>query len=370
MSMRVVALLPEAFGGRGGIALYNKDLLTALCELENCSGVTALPRLIRDSLPDSLPTKLDFRAEAAGGGARFLLQWLRLLSGGERYDLILCGHINLLPFAEALRRRFRAPLVLLIYGIDAWQPPARRLNLRLARTADAVVSISDFTRRRFAKWSGVDDAKLFLLPNALHPRDYGLGDKPRHLVERYGLEGTRVIMTLGRLSAAERYKGVDEVVDLMPALLDTDAGIRYLVVGDGDDRARLQEKARKLGLGSQVKFAGWIDESEKADYYRLADAFVMAGRGEGFGFVFLEAMACGIPVVASRLDGSREAVLGGELGLLANPDDGDELRAAIEKALNSPRRVPEGLAHFHYPRFRERLEEILDAVQRREAQPA
>ena len=120
-----------------------------------------------------------------------------------------------------------------------------------------------------------------------------------------------------------------------------------------------QHKARVLGIADRVVFAGWIDEREKADHYRLADAFVMPGRGEGFGFVFLEAMACGVPVVASTLDGSREAVREGQLGLLANPDDRAALRNAVTEALRRPKGIPPGLDYFSFERFTARLGEIL-----------
>ena len=368
--MRVAAVVPEAFGGRGGIALYDTDLLTAICELEICEGVTALPRVIRDRFSDALPDLLEFRTDAARGAVSFVTQWLRLLGKARQFDLVLCGHINLLPFAEALRRRAGVPLVLVIYGIEAWQKPDRRFDERLAKGVDAVISISDLTRQRFAAWSGVDESSIFLLPNALHPEFYGAGGKPEYLEDRYRLRKRKVIMTLGRLSSAERYKGFDEIIEILPALLSDDPDIRYLVVGDGDDRQRLEARAKALGVAPRVVFAGWIDEAEKADHYRLADAFVMAGRGEGFGFVFLEAMACGIPVVASCVDGSREAVLNGKLGRLADPDSREELRAAIRQALKSPREVPQGLEHFHYPRFRERLGDILDAVNTRSARVA
>jgi glycosyltransferase involved in cell wall biosynthesis len=106
------------------------------------------------------------------------------------------------------------------------------------------------------------------------------------------------------------------------------------------------------------------------DHYRLADVFVMAGRQEGFGFVFLEAMASGIPVVASNLDGSREAVLYGKLGELANPDDREALKAAIRKALGRPRQIPEGLEFFSYEKFRERLQDIIGGLTAETASPA
>src|SRR2546427_12918450 len=127
--------------------------------------------------------------------------------------------------------------------------------------------------------------------------------------------------------------------------------LMYLILGDGDDRLRLQEKARRSGLDRHVNFGGFIPEEQKADHLRLADAFVMPGRGEGFGIVYLEAMACGIPVVASKADASREAVLDGQLGLLADPDEPEEIRAAIKEALSRPRLREKQLEYFSFERF-------------------
>jgi glycosyltransferase involved in cell wall biosynthesis len=143
-----------------------------------------------------------------------------------------------------------------------------------------------------------------------------------------------------------------------------------LIAGDGDDRPRLERKAGALGLNSHVVFAGRIPEAEKADHYRLADVFVMPGRQEGFGFVFLEAMASGTPVVASRLDGSREAVFDGKLGELADPDDPQALKAAIRRALCRPRQIPEGLAYFSYENFCERLQNIMGGLKVESVAPA
>jgi glycosyltransferase involved in cell wall biosynthesis len=106
-----------------------------------------------------------------------------------------------------------------------------------------------------------------------------------------------------------------------------------------------------------------VPEADKAAYYRLADAYVMPSRKEGFGFVFLEAMACGIPVIASRTDGSREAVRDGLLGALVDPDQPAELHQAIREALRKPRGViPEGLAYFSFENFTRRVRELVDEV--------
>jgi glycosyltransferase involved in cell wall biosynthesis len=90
----------------------------------------------------------------------------------------------------------------------------------------------------------------------------------------------------------------------------------------------------------------------------------MAGRGEGFGIVFLEAMACGVPVVGSKLDGSRDALRDGRLGILVDPDNHAELAAGIGEALVMPKGVPQGLEYFHYDRFAERVQTLLATIGR------
>jgi glycosyltransferase involved in cell wall biosynthesis len=360
--MRILALIPEAFGGFGGIAAYNRDLLAALAESQLCEKVTVLPRLIRHAPVAPLPPRTELREKAANSRVRYVCELARVLIKRERYDVVLCGHINLLPFAEVARRLLRAKHVLLIYGIDAWCPTGWPITDCLATRTDLVISISQFTKQRFLSWSTVHDSQVHLLPNAIHLEEYGIGEKPYYLEQRYGLGGKKVLMTLGRLQQSEQQKGVDEMLEILPALLAEEKNLSYLIAGDGDARQRLEQKAASLGINRNVIFAGRVPDAEKADHYRLADAFVMPGRQEGFGFVYLEAMASGIPVVASSLDGSREAVLDGELGELANPDDREALKAAIRRALRRPRHIPEGLGFFSYEKFRERLQRIIGGL--------
>ena len=150
---------------------------------------------------------------------------------------------------------------------------------------------------------------------------------------------------------------------LLPELAKEVPQIAYLIAGDGPDRSRLAAKAVQLGLGDRVAFAGRVPESEKAAYYRLSDAFVMPGYGEGFGIVYLEALACGIPVLASSLDASREALLDGEMGLLVDPRNRAELRQGILQVLQQPRgTVPPRLEHFSFPGFARRCHAIVDQL--------
>ena len=350
---KLLVLTPDAYGGRGGIALYNRDVIDGLASHPGVDQVVVLPRHVPD-LPSHIPARVSFRKEAAGGKLRYARAFLRTRQ--DAFHAVFCMHINLLPLARRAARRCNALLVLWIYGIDAWHPELRSSARRALSHVDEVISISDVTLDKFRAWHEVDRARCCVMPNAIHLDRYAAGPAPQPLVDRYGLRDRTVLLTLGRLSASEQYKGVDQVVDVLPELAREIPSISYLVVGDGTDRARLEARAHDAGLSDRVTFAGWIPEHEKADHYRLAHAYVMPSQGEGFGFVFLEALACGIPVVASDLDGGREAVREGALGVLVDPRDRDSLLRGIRTALNTPRgSVPEGLSFFGVERFRERL---------------
>jgi phosphatidyl-myo-inositol dimannoside synthase len=360
--MRVLFLTMEAFGGIGGIAKYNRDFLRALCSAPEIEEVVAVPR--RMPLPSqALPPKLTYITDALPNRKSYVKAVLKLLKGRPRFDLIICGHIKLMPIAFFANLKTRAHFILIIYGIDAWFPLKNIIIKYSLAKIDSVISISDITKQKFIEWSHLAQKKYYILPNAVSQQHYGVGNKSSELLERYGLRNKVVLMTLGRLSAEEKYKGFDEIMQLLPELSKKILKIAYLIVGDGDDRPRLEAKAKALGVEDRVVFTGYISEAEKAAHYRLADAFVMPGRGEGFGFVFLEALACGIPVVGSTLDGSREALRNGSLGILVDPRRPEEIQTGILEALGRPRGViPDGLEYFSFENFEKRCHQILSDV--------
>jgi glycosyltransferase involved in cell wall biosynthesis len=225
-----------------------------------------------------------------------------------------------------------------------------------------------------------------VLPNCVDLSAFVPGPKSGALLERYGLRGKKILMTLGRLASEERYKGFDEVLEVLPQLSRVIPDLAYLICGDGADRNRLVAKAKGLGLGviehgqtgpasdisvsvPRVIFAGRIADKEKADHFRLADVYVMPSSGEGFGIVYLEALACGVPVIGSKADGSREALLNGKLGTLVDPRDPDELITAIVRGLSGSsekaRSAPlngESVEFFSAARFEQRVHEILNCI--------
>jgi phosphatidylinositol alpha-1,6-mannosyltransferase len=333
----IVFLVSDAYGGHGGIALFNRQF----CEAIGVP-ITVIPRVVRGEIRD-VPPNVTFVAEAAKNP----LAYLRALAAARRSkpELVICGHMNLLPIA------FNRPL-LVVHGFEAWK--RRRASLDKCR---GVISVSALTRDRLVGWSGYA-GPTYVLPNAVRLEQYGIRPKRADLVERYRLEGKRLLLTVGRLDSAERSKGFDEVLEVLGGL-PKDAV--YMIAGGGNDFPRLQKKAVDLGIADRVIFTGMFDERDKPDLYNLADVYVMPSRGEGFGFVFLEAMACGVPVIGSKADGGREALRDGELGLLVDPESLAELRAAIVETLaRGERRVPPGLDYFAFERFAERSRAILE----------
>ncbi len=352
--MKLLLLATDIYGGYGGIALYNRDFVAALASHPDCEEVVVVPRIIPNE-PEHIPSNVRFVSEAAKSN----LAYLRAINAlrKERFDLVFCGHVNLLPVARTLS----SDAVLLVYGIEAWKPSRNRIRSRLATQIRSVISISEITMRRFLAWTSCD-CRQFILPNAIHQDLYRIAPRDPALVARYGLEDKRVLLTVGRVVAAERYKGFDEVIEILG---DLPEDVVYVIAGGGNDLPRLKRRARELGVEHRVVFTGLFPEAEKPALYNLADVYVMPSRGEGFGFVLLEAMACGVPVIASRHDGGREAVRDGELGILVDPNNLAAIRMAIiEQLARAEKKIPEGLAYFSFENFKARTHAIVDECRR------
>ena len=365
--MRILALVTDAFGGHGGIAQYNRDLTTALGSLDNIQAVHILPRhgeitgpipadvgrhphaayvLDRDAAASS-PPKLHQHPATPN---RFLYS-LRAFRLALRYkpDLIFCGHLYVAPLAWLLAKLMRKPFWLQLHGIDAWDPPNRLIRYAAER-ATHVTAVSRYTRRRFLAWSRNPPYTVRVLPNTVDPR-FTPGPKRPELVQRYGLHGKRVLLTVARIAAFERYKGHDRVIQVLPQLIQSIPNLCYLIAGGGDLRPHLEQLARQHGVSAQVIFAGQAPDEDLPDIYRLADVFVMPSRKEGFGIVFLEAAACGVPVIGGNTDGSVDALAEGAIGAAINPAEPAELVAAIRAAIANGAASPSGVERFNRDNF-------------------
>jgi glycosyltransferase involved in cell wall biosynthesis len=217
-----------------------------------------------------LPETVVYFRKSAAGKSNYFWQLMRGLRLSSDIHLVICGHLHLLPLAFLAAKIKRARLALIIHGIEAWQPTQYQLANSLVSKIDALISVSRFSAEKFSSWSGIDASRAFILGNCVDLGRFVPMPRDTALAARYGLEGRSVIMTLGRLANRERYKGFDEVLEILPELARDVPDLRYLIAGDGDDRPRLEAKVKRLGIQKFVVFAGKPSEEEKVAHYSLA----------------------------------------------------------------------------------------------------
>jgi len=259
----------------------------------------------------------------------------------ERVDVVLCETI--LPDGLSgwlLNQTLGIPYLVHTMGHDlalAATHDRPRLT-KVLQTAARFIAISGFMGR-FLVDQGADPGRVTVVTPGVDPAylqpDDGRADRVR---ERYGLHGRKVIVTVSRLVAR---KGQDKVIEAMPAILKAVPDAVYLVVGDGDDRPRLEGLARRLGVSERVIFAGAVPYEEAPSFYSAADVFAMPNREmpgdfEGFGIVFLEASARGLPVIGGRSGGAQDAVADGVSGYLVDPSQVSEVAGRLIDLLSNP----------------------------------
>jgi glycosyltransferase involved in cell wall biosynthesis len=300
------------------------------------------------------------------------LLWRRRLAAevareAGRFDLIIAGHPWLLPAIRAGMegRAARPRCWAWAYGIDVWGDPGKRLAPDLAR-ADRVIAISRFTRDQVAPFVAAD--RLVLVPPPVDVSVYTPGLAPA------GAD----LLIVGRLVPGEGYKGHEilfRALDPLGERLGRPATLR--VVGAGAARGALEARAVALGVADRVEFTGRLPVERLIEAYRGCGVFAMPSRverrprglwtGEGLGIVYLEAQACGRPVIVSSEGGAPDAVRPGETGLLADPRDPLAIADAAAALLADPARAAEmGRTgrrwveeNFSLDRFRERLAAML-----------
>ena len=251
----------------------------------------------------------------------------------ERPACVISTHLHFLPALRLLRVVSGIPYAGVLHGIEAWRITSR-LRAESMRQADRLLAVSQFTRDVVVQNHSVDPRRISVFANTYDAERFTPGPKPVRLLEKYGLRPDQpVLLTVSRLALSERYKGHWQVLIALKRLRERIPDLQYLVVGTGDELAHLRLGVRMMGLERNVVFAGFVSGADLPDHYRLCDAFIMPSTKEGFGIVFLEAAACGKPVIAGCLDGSYDAVDGGRLGILVDPHHPGQIAEAIYAAL-------------------------------------
>lgn len=249
-------------------------------------------------------------------------------------QVVVVMHIGFLPLATLFKRLFRFRLVLWLHGMEAWCCDEQ--GQHGIQVVDAFICSSQLTKQRSASWRPPGTSCTVIYPTVDFERFFP-ASKNQVLSHQVGLSlDAKVVLTVGRLSASEAYKGQDAIVRSLPEVMKAHPNVHYLIAGGGDDKERLVSLASHVGVSDRVHFLGKVPSSELPDLYRLADVFAMPSQGEGFGIVYLEALGCGCRVVAGRFDGGAEALLGGRLGFLVDPSDPANVATGLIEALDTP----------------------------------
>jgi glycosyltransferase involved in cell wall biosynthesis len=357
--MKTLLLAPELFGSDGGISRILRLYLKALCELAGPDDRVAFVALNDGPAgPGDLQAysndRLGAREACGRSKLRFIRRGLREARGCGR---IVCGHVAQLPvawLARAMNPALRYYLV--AHGIEVWRPfgLAERVALR---GAHRILCVSEFTRRQVLGRLALDPARLVVLPNALDPGFEVRGGRPLS-------ECPPVILTVTRLAYADRYKGVDSLIESMASVRAAVPGARLRIVGGGDDLGRLRDRARACGvLDSSVEFLGRVDDRRLAQELGECRLFALPSGREGFGLAFLEAMAHGRPSLGARAGGVPE-VLNADTGILVAEGDVPAIAAGCIAALRRNWReepILERARSFSYSPFKARLASLLDA---------
>jgi phosphatidyl-myo-inositol dimannoside synthase len=259
-----------------------------------------------------------------------------LKAARRRPKLILAAHPNLGPIVQGMKLLARgAESIVCTHGIEVWEKlPRRRRNalqhasLVLApsrATAESVMTLQDVKEShvRVLHWALDPDfeTKLLGLGGVNVPDEFPRG---------------RVILTVGRWLEAERYKGMDTLIKALPRLLLRWPDLELVLIGEGDDKQWLVNIARHSGVQKHVHFLSGLTYAQLSACYAAAELFALPSRGEGFGFVYLEAMARGKPVIGGAHGGAPEVIRDGVTGYLVHHDDTEQLATSIDTLLSNP----------------------------------
>lgn len=243
---------------------------------------------------------------------------------------------------------FGKPLVITARGTDLNLIPNHRLPRLLiqwaARRASASIGVSTHLVERLRDLH-VDASRLHMMRNGVDLERFR-PLPPATARAELGIVGAPVVLTVGNL---QEHKGQRLVLAAFGRLLERHPQARLIVVGEGVDRANLQQRAAQLGVADRTLFAGAVANAELARWYSAADVLVLASSREGWPNVVLEAMACGTPVVASSVGGIPEVVRSDDVGRLVRERSGEAFARAIEDVLESP--IDRGRVRTHAESF-------------------
>ena len=360
----------QTFSATGGIQKMTRTLAHALTDVAARNNWTFKLLSLYDKDNDVMPQYIS-SANFTGFNRRrsaFAIRTLKLAMGA---DVVILSHINMSAIGLAIKLlNPKCKVWLIAHGIEVWRPlsPVRHWFLK---KCDKVVCVSNFTRIEIIRMHQLNAAKCRVLNNVVDsfmalPTTFV---KPPYLLSRYKLNVDDVILfTLTRLAATEQYKGYEQVIKVICNLKVRLPNIKYVLSGQYDkiEGSRIKQLITQYGVENHVILTGFLNENELPDHFIMADLFVLPSKKEGFGIVFIEALACGLPVICGNVDGSMDAIRNGDLGKAVNPDDLEEIEntlldylkevPTIDKRQELQKRC---LHHFNENGYKDKLQELL-----------
>jgi phosphatidylinositol alpha-1,6-mannosyltransferase len=340
MYKNISLLSLETFSATGGIQKMTRTLAHALYQIAQKNKWGFQLSSLYDSDDD-----LQSKYIPAGAFKGFVKNRLKFIIGtvfpGKKTDVLILSHINLAVVALLTKLvNPKCQVWLIAHGIEVWRPLSFQKRM-LLKQCDKIICVSAFTKQQMISRHGVDPDACYILNNIIDPfiKLPDTFNKPDYLLKRYALKADDiVIFSLTRLASSEKYKGHERVIQAISKLKPVMPQLKYILSGKYDDaeEQRVKQLVKHADIAADVTLTGFIDDSELTDHFLLADIFVLPSRKEGFGIVFIEALACGLPVICGNADGSVDAIRNGELGTAINADDPNELERCITEYLAVP----------------------------------
>lgn len=329
--LKVQYLALKVFSNTGGIEQVAKNWLFAF----NNFDITFKAQVLYDNDYDERYIDKNKIAYFNNSKTKFIVDAIRF---GIKADVLVISHIHLSTIAVVLKiLNPKIKIHVQLHGIEAWNKFSYVQSLCL-KLANSIFSVSNYTKNRVLDNYPEFKTKSHVIPNTLDPlKRYVINSEMRNNKRTIlNLNATdKLMITVCRLDSSESYKGYDQVINAISKIDDT--RLFYHIIGKYDkrERDRVIQIVDSLNLRSRVKIIGYVDDNELEHYYQAADLLIMPSKGEGFGLVFIEAMARGLRVIAGNKDGSYDAVNGFACSVLVDPDSTESIRYAINNTVFS-----------------------------------